>query len=30
LTPVERDDVALRAAHYLDAFDYQQFRRQLG
>jgi len=30
LTPADRDEVALRAAHYLDAFDYQQFRRQLG
>jgi hypothetical protein len=24
------DEVALRAGHYLDAFDYQPFRRQLG
>jgi len=30
LTAAERDDVALRAAPYLDALDYQQFRRQLG
>jgi hypothetical protein len=30
LTPAERDEVALRAAPYLDAFDYQPFRRQLG
>jgi hypothetical protein len=30
LTPAERDEVALRAGHYLDAFDYQPFRRQLG
>lgn len=29
LTPAERADVALRAAHYLDVFDYQQLRRQL-
>ena len=30
LTSAERDEVALRAGHYLDAFDYQPFRRQLG
>jgi hypothetical protein len=30
LNTVERDEVATRAAHYLDAFDYQAIRRQLG
>jgi hypothetical protein len=29
LNPAERDDVTMRAAHYLDLFDYQTFRRQL-
>lgn len=29
LTAAERDEVTLRAAHYLDAFDYQTLRRQL-
>jgi hypothetical protein len=29
LTAAEREDVSLRAAHYLDIFDYQQLRRQL-
>ena len=29
LTPAEREDVSARAAHYLDAFDYQTLRRQL-
>ena len=29
LTAAERADVALRAAHYLDAFDYQTLRTQL-
>jgi hypothetical protein len=30
LSAAERDEVATRAAHYLDAFDYQTLRRQLG
>ena len=30
LSAAERDEVALRASHYLDAFDYQSLRRQLG
>jgi hypothetical protein len=30
LSAAERDEVALRASQYLDAFDYQSFRRQLG
>jgi len=30
LSAAEHDEVALRASHYLDAFDYQSFRRQLG
>jgi hypothetical protein len=30
LTASERDEVAARAGHYLDAFDYQALRRQLG
>ena len=29
LTASERDAVTVRAAHYLDAFDYQTLRRQL-
>jgi hypothetical protein len=29
LTPAERDDVTVRAAQYLDLFDYQTLRRQL-
>ena len=29
LSAAEQDDVALRAAHYLDIFDYKAFRRQL-
>jgi hypothetical protein len=30
LTAAEREDVALRAAHYLDAFDYHGLRAQIG
>ena len=29
LSAAEQDDVAVRAAHYLDVFDYKAFRRQL-
>jgi hypothetical protein len=29
LSAAEREDVATRAAHYLDTFDYQTLRRQL-
>lgn len=29
LTAAEREDVAVRAAQYLDLFDYQTFRSQL-
>ncbi len=30
LSAGERDEVAVRAAHYLDAFDYRAFRQQVG
>jgi hypothetical protein len=29
LSSAERDEVTLRAAHYLDTFDYQTLRRQI-